>query len=68
MTCDINALYFGNATLSPKKKGIFISQYEEMQTKTAITIDYTFEIKQSVSKLNKLHDKLTEWYHNHKEE
>ena len=68
MTRDVNSLYFGNATLLPEKEGIFISQYEEMQTKTAIVIDYTYEIKQSISKLYELHDKLTEWYNNHKEE
>ena len=67
MTCDVNSLYFGNV-MSPEKEGIFISQYEEMQTKTAIVIDYTYEIKQSVSKLYELNDKLTEWYNNHKEE
>ena len=66
IACDVKNDYFDKSTLTPQNEGIFISQYGEIQIKTAVIIDYTYETAEIVSRLDKLDDKLTDWYNRHK--
>lgn len=68
VACAVYEQYFNTKEIPREDEGIFIAQYEEMQTKTDIISDYTYQAQKRVSNLDKLHDKLTEWYNNHKEE
>lgn len=68
MACAVYEQYFSTNEIPREKECIFIAQYEEMQTKTDIISDYTYKAQGKVSNLDKLHDKLTEWYNNHKTE
>ena len=65
IACDVHNDYFGTSTLTPQNEGLFISQYGEIQIKTAVITDYTYETKKNVSKLEELNDKLSDWYKRH---
>ena len=68
VACEVYSQYFSADEIPTKNEGVFMAQYEEIQTKTDIISDYTYKAQGRVSNLDKLHDKLTEWYNNHKEE
>ena len=68
VACEVYSQYFSADEIPTKDEGFFMAQYEGIQTKTDIISDYTYNAKERVSNLNKLCNKLTEWYNNHKPE
>lgn len=60
--------YYAYEKMSHNDRTIFQESYPTIQIKERIVLEYTYKMKNVAEKLAELHDKIAEWYNNHKEE